>query len=326
MSNKLYLGIDTSNYTTSLAVVREDGTVLANHKKLLPVKEGERGLRQSDAVFAHVKNFPELSPLLRETLDGVREQGEIAAVGYSAKPRDADGSYMPCFLVGTALAETTAAILGVPAHRFSHQAGHIAAAAYSAGLPDHVTSFFAFHVSGGTTEILAVERTNPASMRIRLVGGTDDLNAGQVIDRVGVSLGFPFPAGPNMEKAALAYTEKIKRHAVSVTGTTCHLSGAENLAAGMKAAGEPDEAIAAFVLDFVGNTLLKLTDNLVMTHGSRPIVYAGGVMSCSILKQKIAAAYPDAYFAAPAFSADNAAGIALLTRRAAQTRERGESV
>ena len=194
---------------------------------------------------------------------------------------------MPCFLVGIALAEQIAAVLGVPTYRFSHQAGHIAAAAYSAGLPDNISSFYAFHVSGGTTEILSALRPDAATLKIELLGGTDDLNAGQVIDRVGVSLGFPFPAGPNMEKAALAYTEKIKRHAVSVTGTTCHLSGAENLAAGMKAAGEPDEAIAAFVLDFVGNTLLKLTDNLVMTHGSRPIVYAGGVMSNGIIKSKL---------------------------------------
>lgn len=321
MHNKLYLGIDTSNYTTSLAVVRDDGSVLANHKKLLTVKEGERGLRQSDAVFAHVKNLPELAPLLRETLDCVRSEGEIAAVGCSRTPRDADGSYMPCFLVGTTLAETAAAILGVPVYYFSHQAGHIAAAAYSAGLPDSVTSFFAFHVSGGTTEILAVERTDPASMKIQLVGGTGDLNAGQVIDRVGVSLGFPFPAGPHMEKAALAYNGKIKRHAVSVTGTTCHLSGVENLAAGMKSNGDTSETIAAFVLDFVGNTLVKLTDNLLMTHGARPIVYAGGVMSCSILKEKLAAAHSGTYFAAPAFSADNAAGIALLTRCAALLRE-----
>ena len=316
MSSKLYLGIDTSNYTTSVSVVREDGTVLANHKKLLPVKEGERGLRQSDAVFAHVKNLPVMSEMLRETLDGVRSEGVVAAVGYSAKPRDSEGSYMPCFLVGEAVAEETAAVLGVPAYRFSHQTGHVAAASYSSGLPDDVSSFYAFHVSGGTTEILSVDRTGAASYNIKLLGGTDDLNAGQVIDRVGVSLGFPFPAGPYMEKAALAYKGKVRKHAVSVSGLTCHLSGAENLAAGMKLQGETDEAIADFIIEYVGSTLSKLTDNLIASHGGRPIVYAGGVMSCSILKEKLSSRQ-NVFFAAPAFSADNAAGIALLTRRAA---------
>ena len=47
------LGLDTSNYRTSLAVISLDGKILFQSRELLPVARGERGLRQSDAVYLH---------------------------------------------------------------------------------------------------------------------------------------------------------------------------------------------------------------------------------------------------------------------------------
>ncbi len=156
MSSSLFLGFDTSNYTTSVSVVDGQGTVLLNGKRLLSVKEGDRGLRQSDAVFQHVKNLPEVETSLRSALDGM-DRGSIAAIGVSVSPRDAEGSYMPCFLPGIAAAETAGAVLGIPVFRFSHQAGHIMAALHSAGVDELAEgSFAAFHVSGGTTDVLFV--------------------------------------------------------------------------------------------------------------------------------------------------------------------------
>ena len=204
---KLFLGIDTSNYTTSVSVCDEEGLVLYNLKKLLPVAAGERGLRQSDAVFAHIKNLSPITELLREALLETKGKGELAAVGCSAYPRDAEGSYMPCFLVGTGMADFLGATLGIPVYRFSHQKGHVAAASYSSGLPEDVDTYYAFHVSGGTTELLRVTRDGFA-FRAELVGGTADLNAGQVIDRIGVLMGLPFPAGAHIEALAMKNTKQ----------------------------------------------------------------------------------------------------------------------
>ena len=199
MAEKIFIGIDTSNYTTSCAISDSKGNVLHNFKILLPVKEGERGLRQSEAVFAHIKNFNYISQRIRENVG----DGEIAAIGYSAYPRDVEGSYMPCFLVGEAISGMLSAFYKVPLHRFSHQSGHIRAAVYSsnASVKDE---FIAFHVSGGTTDMLLVSGADRGFAATR-IGGTDDLNAGQAIDRIGVMMGLPFPAGPKIEELAGSY-------------------------------------------------------------------------------------------------------------------------
>ena len=215
IERKIILGIDTSNYTTSVALMYEDGELIANIKRPLPVSEGERGLRQSEAVFAHVKNMPSAMEEVRECLGGKSP----SAVGVSARPRNVDGSYMPCFLSGVAVAEGIASSLGVPLYRFSHQCGHVMAALYSSSSEELMKDeFAAFHVSGGTTELLIV-KGGESGFDARLVGGTKDLNAGQIIDRIGVFLGMPFPAGPHLERAALEYNGKIPSKKVSVSGT-----------------------------------------------------------------------------------------------------------
>ena len=200
MREQCFVGFDTSNYTTSAAVCSVDGKIIANLKIPLPVRSGECGLRQADAVFAHVKNLPVLTDRLGEVLG---DRYEPIAVGVSSTPRDAEGSYMPCFLCGVSAAHSFASGIGVPVLNFSHQCGHIMAAAYSSGCADKLMSdkFLAFHVSGGTTELLLVTPTKD-TISATLVGETLDLNAGQVIDRVGVSLGLDFPCGAKLEELA----------------------------------------------------------------------------------------------------------------------------
>ena len=290
------LGIDTSNYTTSVALV-SDGRVLKNEKKMLSVAEGERGLRQSDALFQHIKNLPELTERIGKN--------DISAIGVSSKPRDIEGSYMPCFLAGTSFASSAASILGVPCYTFSHQAGHVMAALYSCGRLDLTEgTFIAFHVSGGTTELLLVE-----NMKITKLGGTLDISAGQLIDRVGVKLGLSFPCGKMLEQisAPLDTVNCMSK----VKGLECNLSGAENVITKMIDDGEARENIAAFTLKTVCRTIDRLSENAMSECGTLPIIYAGGVMSNSLIKEKLAEKY-DAYFALPEFSCDNAAGIALL--------------
>ncbi len=312
MSGRLFLGIDTSNYTTSAAVADEDGTVLLNHKSPLPVPDGARGLRQSDAVFHHVKNLPEAAAALRGVLDAL-DRRRIAAIGVSAAPRAAEGSYMPCFLAGVAAAETAGAALGVPVLRFSHQAGHVMAALCSADAMHLLGGeFAAFHVSGGTTDVLLVRPSDEAILDVVKIGGTRDINAGQAIDRAGVYMGLQFPAGAEMERLAAAYTGALPRAAISVDGLECNLSGLENRARQLYDETGDRAAVSAFVLDFVARTLCALRGGVRERFGPIPILYAGGVMSCRRLADALAE--PGAYFARPAFSSDNAAGAALLAR------------
>ena len=308
-----FLGFDTSNYTTSVAACTYAGEVVANFKIPLPVKEGQRGLRQSDAVFEHVRNLPTLMSRLQEFL--ANGGYEPIAVGVSTKPRDAEGSYMPCFLSGRAAASAFAAARNLPVYEFSHQNGHIMAALYSCGRTDLLESkqFFAFHVSGGTTEAL-LGKPNGTAFDVTLVGETDDINAGQAIDRVGVAMGLAFPCGREMEALAASYEGKVYSHPICVRDGRCSLSGAENIALRIyRETGDP-RAVSAFVFDFIGKTLFAMGESIEERYGRLPVIFAGGVMSNRLMRTRLSARF-DASFAEPEFSADNAAGIALLCRK-----------
>ena len=327
---KVILAIDTSNYTTSAACSTPDrghvsgGFLIKQEKQLLTVRAGERGLRQSDALFAHTCNLP---PLMERLLSTLTDEDEIVAVGCSTTPRRQEGSYMPCFLAGENVARGIAASLRVPYYTFSHQEGHIAAAAYSAvttenGAQDDslsISPFLAFHVSGGTTDLLHV---SPSDNRyeIEMRGTSLDLHAGQAIDRVGVMLGLSFPCGPALESLAKTYTEKIPSPKICVRGCDCNLSGLENLAQKMHREGASDSAIAAFVFAYLEKTLIKMTENALSMYPNHPVLYAGGVMSNKLMRTSLSKFCKTngsrAYFAEPAFSADNAVGTSLLACRA----------
>ena len=303
MSGTVCLGFDTSNYTTSVALYRALDDMLRQQKRLLPVKEGERGLRQSDALFHHTCQLPDLVEALAPR--------DVTCVAVSDRPREAEGSYMPCFLAGVGAARQLAAVLNVPLHTFTHQQGHVAAAIYGAGdLSLFEKRFLAFHVSGGTTDALLVEPHGERVITCRQVAGSLDLKAGQLIDRVGVAMGLAFPAGPAMEQLALSASQ-IYSPRVSMDGVNCHLSGAENQCRAQIEKGVAPAEVARFCLDMVRVTLEEMTVRLLAEYGDLPLLYAGGVMSNSIIKQAITERF-GGLFAPPVLSADNAAGIALL--------------
>ncbi len=316
-----FVGFDTSNYTTSAAVTVMDKNglpeVVANVKIPLPVSGGARGLRQSDAVFAHVKNLPEVISQVRAV---VRDRGlTVTAVGYSATPRDAEGSYMPCFLPGRVAAEAFAAGANTPIRAFSHQSGHIMAALYSSGAVFEEgfmkNSFLAFHVSGGTTEaVIATPRGG--GFDVELVAYSADLHAGQVIDRTGVMMGIPFPCGKEMETLASVYMKNgpVKGLKVCVQNGICHLSGLENQAADLWRKTSDAGQVSAFVLSFIGKTLRRMTEQIQeKIDRPLPVVYGGGVMSNKLVRPMLTSKVPwKCYFAEPAFSADNAAGTSIL--------------
>lgn len=301
-----YLGIDTSNYTTSAALYDSERMSVVQQKKLLPVRQGECGLRQSDAVFHHVQQLPQIIEQLLNSFDG-----EITAIGVSSKPRDAEGSYMPCFTVGHGTARALSSALQVPLYTFSHQNGHIAAALYSSKHTELVKEpFLAFHVSGGTTEAVLVQPDTETIFKVELVGKTLDLNAGQLIDRVGVMLGLGFPCGRELEQLAIRSTAAIKAKA-TLKETDCCLSGIENICRKAYAEGMSKEDVSLMCLRYVEKTVAGMCERILAEYGKVPVVFAGGVMSDKIIKDSLSEKF-GAYFAEPVFSADNAAGTAFL--------------
>lgn len=301
-----FLGIDTSNYTTSAAIFDKTEGTHINSRQLLSVSSGEIGLRQSDALFQHTKNLPDI---LRAALsDGVK----IDAVGVSSRPRDIEGSYMPCFLAGVSAANAAALSLEVKLYEFSHQAGHIAAALYSANRLDLIGDrFISFHVSGGTTEALLVQFDSELRLTAKIIGQSTDLKMGQAVDRIGKMLGLDFPAGKELDKLANSgeWNEPIK---VSVNGCNCSVSGLQNKAEQLLQKGVRKEDVARFTIEFLNKTLSKMTENIISECGKLPLVFAGGVMSNSIISKSLTERF-GATFASPELSSDNAVGIAVLT-------------
>ena len=302
------LGLDTSNYTTSVAVF--DGRTGQNEGRLLEVRPGELGLRQSDALFQHVKRLPELFARLDEA--GLLQN--IHAVGASTRPRAVEGSYMPCFLAGASQGQSLAHTLGVPFFAHSHQQGHLAAAAWSAGRLDLLGApFLAWHLSGGTTELLKVE-PDGTSVTAEIVGGTSDISAGQLIDRTGVLLGLQFPAGKALD-ALYRQGESSCSFRVKLNDLTFSLSGMENKVKGLLEAGEAPADIARFTLDTVTDVVLRATREAQARWPGLPVLCSGGVASNTRLREALAGEC-GALFAQPRFATDNAMGTAILTWRA----------
>lgn len=301
----LYLGIDTSNYTTSTAVFDSNNLSVKQSKKLLPVKEGEFGLRQSDAVFNHVKQLPEV-------IERLEISGGIKAAGVSVRPRNLEGSYMPCFLVGESAAELAAKAGSFGLYKTSHQTGHILAAVYSCNKTSLIYSnkpFIAFHVSGGTTDCLLVQPNESEVIKVSEISSSLDLKAGQLIDRVGVMLGLKFPAGKELEKLAGESMMKYKIKPILKDGFCC-LSGVENKCRDMLLNGLPNCDIALYALKYIESALYEMTGYALVRFGELPVIYAGGVMSDKLIRERLSKGC-EAYFAEPEFSCDNAAGVAI---------------
>lgn len=302
----MVIGFDTSNYTTSIACF--DGETGVNCSQLLPVREGALGLRQSDALFAHIKSLPDLSGRLFSHV----EPGQIAAVAVSTRPRAVDGSYMPCFLAGVAQAKTLSDALHVPLFEVSHQQGHVAAALWSAGRMDLMDKpHLAWHLSGGTTELLLIQPEGK-NVTAAKIGGTTDISAGQLIDRTGQMLGLPFPSGKHLDalsrEAADRSVFKVKCPELSFS-----LSGVQNKVEQYhRELGEPAET-AAYALRCVANAVITATEHARKQYPGLEVVFSGGVASNSMLRALTAELRP--VFAQPQYSTDNAMGVAVLGHR-----------
>jgi len=305
---RVILGIDTSCYTTSAALVSLEGELIASSRRLLTVAEGERGLQQSQGLFQHVKNLPDM--IARVMQDA--PEAQIVAVCASTRPRPVEDSYMPVFRAGESQARAAAAMLRVPFYAVSHQEGHVQAALVGSGI-DEQKPFLALHLSGGTTEVLLSE-----SGQLTLLGGSLDLHAGQLIDRTGVRMKTGFPAGPALEKLAMnGQPEGLI--GVSVKGVNCNLSGAENkIIRWLEQENMSHEQIAAEVFDFISRTVERVIEAACKEAAVSQALLAGGVASSTLLRDMLARRAKKRRlncrlcYAKPELSGDNAVGVALL--------------
>lgn len=301
-----FIGIDTSCYTTSAAIYDEEQGLIAEERTVLKVKAGHRGLSQSEMIYQHVRNLPELFKK-----PGF-ECNDIAGIGVSAFPRRRADSYMPAFLVGRGTADILGASLHVPVYYFSHQENHAMAAMRHApelwGKP-----FYMIHMSGGTQDVLSVTWKD-GEMQMDEWMTSMDITAGQFIDRVGVALGLPFPAGKHLEKLAQSGDDSYKvqparvRRAFSFSGVETKVQ--RDIQSGKYA----PQNIARGVLSSIGMALKREMLACPFEAG-RTLIAVGGVMSNlyirRVMEEICRKKQMNLLLAEPSYSSDNATGNAF---------------
>ena len=318
MPNNTYvLGIDTSNYKTSVALVDSNGTIVFNRQQFLKVKKGERGLRQSEALFQHVQNLPRI--ITEAISDEIR--ANIKAVAVSDRPRPVKDSYMPVFTAGKGCAEIISSSLGIPLYTFSHQEGHIEAVKYYSEFKTS-DNLICFHFSGGTTEAVIYKQhydSNRPNISLEIVGGSKDLAFGQVLDRTGVAIGYSFPCGDMIDKIAVNASKNFKPDKslltkIKVTDGFINLSGIETQTS--RALSVTDETSLAHILMYrLSDAVCTMTIQLSEKYGVTDFLYAGGVSCSEYMRNYLYSKLPqniNIAFGNPALSSDNAVGTALL--------------
>ena len=308
--NNIIIGIDTSCYTTSIAAISLGKKVIFNEKIMLNVKEGNNGLRQSEAVFQHINNLGEIS----EKIKDISKKYNIKGICVSQKPRPIKDSYMPVFMVGYNFAKTLSTLIGCKLYETTHQENHIEASLFTNNIIDK-NNFLSIHMSGGTTEILLVNKEKD-NYNIEIVGGTKDISFGQLIDRIGVKLGYKFPAGKYIDEDATKCIEKIEKGLkTSVKDGYMNLSGLENQINNL-IENNSKEYIAKILLDSIVRNIYKSILYISKNYNLNEVVFAGGVSASKYIKKELNSKlkkeniYP--YFTEAEYSTDNALGCAII--------------
>lgn len=305
------LGIDTSNYKTSVALVSKDEEIVYDKRTFLTVKEGSIGLRQQEALFQHISNLPEL---LEGAFNASRD-GKIVSVSASSRPRPVENSYMPCFIAGMNECKIISSLLNCKMSYFSHQEGHLASAVRFTKLRDENEYIF-FHFSGGTTEILIY-----SNGKIKQIGQSDDISFGQLLDRTGNMLDYSFPAGEDIDKLALSFIDngdyKNILPKIKVNGLKFNLSGIETAVKNSEL--KNDKKLISFMLmERILECIETIIKNASNEYGIKDFLFSGGVSSSWFIRNGIDSSFNNekgnlnVYFSSPELSSDNAVGIAFL--------------
>ncbi len=301
----MILAFDTSNYTTSIAVLDGEDVVI-DYRKLIDVKLGERGIRQSDGFFKHMQA---LDTWLIAELDKYIER--LVAIAVSDKPRPITGSYMPVFRAGQIIANSIAHSRHLPCYTCSHQEGHL----YSALLGNVIKAPFLFlHLSGGTTEVHHVTEED-ARYQFSLISETADISVGQLVDRIGVKSGLKFPCGAKMDKLAVAGA-KLTAPRFKMKNAF-NLSGYENyFSTCLKK--QAREVVYYHLFDFLANTIIAIVEHAIKCTGVSTVLIAGGVAENRVVRSAMLSWSEqerlNIKFAKPHFASDNAVGVARFAQ------------
>ncbi|MPM81864.1 tRNA N6-adenosine threonylcarbamoyltransferase [bioreactor metagenome] len=309
-NNNIILGFDTSCYTTSIAAISLNKEIVLNEKIILKVKKDNKGLRQSEAVFQHINNMGELSQIINEKLKSYN----IVGICVSTKPRPVDNSYMPVFSVGYNFAKLLSSINNCPFYETTHQENHIEASLFKSNL-ENKDKFLAVHMSGGTTEILLVEKKD-ANYKIEIVGGSLDVSFGQLVDRLGVKLNYNFPCGKYIDENALKHSEKIKSGLkTSVRQGYMNLSGIENQINKI-IHDYNEEYLSKILLDTLVRSMYKSLTYICEKYELKEVVFGGGVSASEYIKkelsEKLSRKNVKAYFTNQEYATDNGVGCAII--------------
>lgn len=306
-----YLGIDTSAYTTSVAVVDNRGNIVCDLRKVLEVKKGDRGLRQQEAIFQHISNLPYIIDKMSTEIDF----SLVKVVSASVKPRNLEDSYMPVFKVAQGQALILSKTLKTPFLEVSHQEGHIAAGIINnPNIPD---KFLALHISGGTTELLLVNKNN-WRYDIDLIGGTKDINAGQLIDRIGVKLGLTFPCGKELDLISREGSLIKEKVPISTNETWVNYSGTETFFQRIiDKEIYSSKDISKSIFYSIGNSLSIIIERAIKEYNIHDVLIIGGVASNKYIREIIDERiilrnYGNVFFGIEKLCTDNAVGVAYM--------------
>lgn len=311
--NKIILGIDTSCYTTSIAAINLNGELMLSRKSAIKVRAGQKGVRQSEGVFQHINNLGELFGNLSAEIG----DSEIVAVCASSRPRPVDGSYMPVFSPGYRFAQSIAGITGASLYATSHQEGHIRAAKWDSGLD--ADSFVSIHLSGGTSEILLVS-SKTSGYDVEIVGGTRDISAGQLLDRIGVRLGYDFPCGRRIDENSLEFDGETTKLKISHDKGYINLSGIETaIYKIIDSAGNSrsiEKQVSYMAMEAICTKLYRALLHTAKSRGCSDVLFAGGVSSSRFLSSRLSDMLKvegiRTYWCRPEYAQDNAVGAALI--------------
>ncbi|NYB73516.1 hypothetical protein HZF24_05120 [Sedimentibacter hydroxybenzoicus DSM 7310] len=304
------LGIDTSAYTTSIALIdQESQEILADKRKVLTVPMGQKGLRQQDAVFQHMKNFQELYSEININFNNIK------TVSVSSRPRNVTGSYMPVFTVGQNYGKIIAKSLNCKYIEYSHQENHIAASLidYYKEINNNV---LAIHISGGTTEFLDVNKSSKGYDAV-IVGGSKDITFGQLIDRIGALFEFQFPCGFHMENYLNENNNIDKIIAPKISGDAyINLSGMENYFTNLYLSKKFNKkSIINALFTYVSDCIIHIINEIKLSSDIETIIIAGGVASNSLIRKRILNKLNNEYnviLPTKENASDNAVGTAFL--------------
>lgn len=308
--NNYILGIDTSAYTTSIAIIEQDSKeIIINKRRILTVPIGQKGLRQQDAVFQHIKNFQELYSQIDVDFNNIR------TVSVSSRPRNVEGSYMPVFTVGQNYGKIISKSLNCNYLEYSHQENHIAASLLN-NYKEINNNILAIHLSGGTTEFLKVCKSNKGYEAV-ILGGSKDITFGQLIDRVGTLFNFKFPCGLYMENYLNNNNniEKIKTPKIS-GDAYINLSGMENFYSNLYLSNKFNiESIINSLFTYIAECIIHIINEIKLNFNIETIIIAGGVASNSLIRNRVLSTLTNQFniiFPTKENASDNAVGTAFL--------------